>query len=275
MSLRNPWHLAGAGLLQELQQSSQLNRHKCLCMDLYLTLTPAALLLLQELTVAFLNSKRLSCVAVYSQNQFVQLAKMSYRGPYICPPPPLLHKLRQEASREECRCTKLCSSGPISRAKKQQTMKIYRNITETITSHCWRIYQATLFHFSATDQKSDKRFGKKPISIEIPDTHLTEVTFGSSSLFCAGPKRCLKSWHFWETTNQQLIISLLPKNVGKNAPALTCMHVCMLADDFTSKELNTARVQKMWLKFVLNFLILWRQGDDGKHVVSEKRTQHK
>lgn len=81
----------------------------------------------------------------------------------------------------------------------------------------------------------------------------------------------LNSLHFCQTTNRQLLISLLPKNVGKNTPTLTCTHVCMLADDFTSKELNTPRVQKMRLKFVLNFLILWRQRNDGKHVVSEKR----
>lgn len=158
MSLRNPWHRAGAGLLQELQQSSQLNGHKCLCMDLYLTLTPAALLLLNLLTVAFLNSMRLSCVAVYSQNQFVQLAKMSYGGPYICPSPPSFTNYGRKPQGMSAGAQKFAVLvwfwGP---RNSKLTMKIYRNITVTITSHCWRTHQEALFCFSAYDQK---RLGK-------------------------------------------------------------------------------------------------------------------
>lgn len=170
-------------------------------------MTPAALLLLHLLTVAFLNSTRLSRVAVYSQNQFVQLAKMSYGGPYICPPPPLLHKLRQGASRDECRCTKLCSSGPISRAKKQQTdkenlLKHHGNFNKSLLGDT---PSGSLPFFLQLIKKSHKKFGKKPISIEITDSHFTEVTFRSSSLLCAGTK--MNSLHFCQTTNQQLSVS--------------------------------------------------------------------
>lgn len=68
---RNLWHLTDAGLLQELQPSSQLNRHKCLCRYLYLPLTLAALVLLSFVSCwLFQNSVSMSCNSVYSQNQF-------------------------------------------------------------------------------------------------------------------------------------------------------------------------------------------------------------
>lgn len=68
---RNLWHLTDAGLLQELQPSSQLNTHKCLCRYLYLPLTPAASVLhhIRSL-LTFPHSVSMSCHSVCSQNQF-------------------------------------------------------------------------------------------------------------------------------------------------------------------------------------------------------------
>lgn len=81
------------------------------------------------------------------------------------------------------------------------------------------------------------------------------MTFRSSSLLCAGPKQrsCLRSLHFCQTTNQQLIVSLLSKNVGKKH-GNPDMHARMHASRWLHKQgtqhaTGTKDVVKICFKF--------------------------